>query len=130
MLVRRHNLPVWVHTEAEAARAVSLSKTFLPKPGGLYKARAGHRPQRPRPPVSGSFPNHHTNPARVLQAKRPIQVEAGRCLALRLVGPQEGLGSEDQLQVLVADRQRATRWLQASEVLSERQAQAWSRFGF
>jgi len=70
MLVRRHNLPVWVHTEAEAARAVSLSKTFLPKPGGLYKARAGHRPQRPRPPVSGSFPNHHTNPARV--RSRPL----------------------------------------------------------
>jgi hypothetical protein len=85
---------------------------------------------RLQPQVGGSFHNHHTIPARVIQAKRPIQVDAGRCLALRLVGPREGLGSEDQLQVLVADRQRATQWLKASDVLSERQAQAWSRFGF
>ena len=63
-------------------------------------------PRAPRPPT--------------LWSSRPLRVRAGRLLGIRLVG--------DDLQVaLVADCAVAVRWVSAERVLTEVQAENWSR---
>lgn len=75
-----------------------------------------HNLQPPRKPqgLDGHTP--------VIQARRPILGKLGRCLAVRLSGAE--------LEVLVAHPERQTRWYPAAQALTERQAEAWSVFGF
>lgn len=59
---------------------------------------------------------------RVIHAQRPTVGKLGRCLSIRLKGTE--------LEVLVANPERATRWYPAAQALTERQAEAWAEFGF
>ncbi len=108
MLIKRHQQPVWVHTERDAPRQ-------RPAPN-----RQRQRPDtRPVPhPAPGSY--------QVIWAKRPMQTELGRCLAIRLLDMPGG----PCLQVMVASPHRSTTWFDANKALTPRQADAWARLGF
>jgi len=58
----------------------------------------------------------------VIEAKRPYKTGTGRCIAIRL--------SRGSLEVLVASPLRTTRWMPATAVLSNREADDWARRGF
>lgn len=101
MLIKRNQRPVWVHSERDAPRT--------PR-----KQRITREPA-------------HTEPSlQVINARRPIQTDLGRCLAIRLVPMPAG----PALQVLVAHPSRTTMWFDADKALTERQANAWARLGF
>ena len=105
MVIKRNQQPVWVHTERDAPRTPRIHQ----------RAQRGLRNT-----VSP------TNDLQVLWARKPIQTDLGRCLAIRLlplpVGPT--------LQVLVAAPNRTTAWFDAEKALTQRQAEAWARMGF
>lgn len=105
MLIKRNQQPVWVHTERDAPRTPRIHKA----------AQRGLR--------DTSFT---TNDLQVIQARRPIQTDLGRCLAIRLIPMPAG----PVLQVLVAAPNRTTTWFDAEKALTQRQADAWARMGF
>lgn len=82
-----------------------------PCPKGLLLHFNGH-------PAPGSY--------QVIWAKRPMQTELGRCLAIRLLDMPGG----PCLQVMVASPHRSTTWFDADKALTPRQADAWARLGF
>lgn len=108
MLIKRHQQLVWVHTERDA-----------PRQRHPYQGPR-HRPDTSAPPhpAPGSL--------RVIQAKRPLQTELGRCLAIRLLDRPAG----PCLQILVASPHRSTTWFDVEKALTPRQANAWARLGF
>lgn len=108
MLIKRNQQPVWVHTERDAPRT--------PRKTDLGRHRPTPRLSILPPP--GTY--------QVIQAKRPIQTDLGRCLAIRLLELPAG----PTLQVLVASPNRTTTWFDAEKALTQRQADAWARLGF
>lgn len=104
MLIKRNQQPVWVHTERETRRTPT-------RPAGRTPSRPGGDPH---------------GASRVIQARRPIQTELGRCIAIRLLQLPAG----PHLQVLVARPDSTTTWFDAQRALTQRQADAWARWGF
>lgn len=118
MLIKRNQQPVWIHTERDAARAPRNPHPTRRTGNGLgSRTQSRHGDSA----VSVSPPEFQ-----LLQAKRPIQTDIGRCLALRLLELPGG----PVLQVLVANRDRPTTWYEAEKALTQRQAESWARWGF
>lgn len=116
MLIKRNQQTVWIHTERDAQRA----------------PRKPHQPGRTGHPEQRIERYHRADvtpeaaPIAVIQAKRPIQTDLGRCLAIRLLQLPAG----QELQVLVASPSRTTTWFEAEKALTQRQAESWARWGF
>lgn len=121
MLIKRNQQTVWIHTERDAQRAPRnphhTGHTDHPERRIQRHQQGRHNQGRQLPDTAASA---------VIQAKRPIQTDLGRCLAIRLLHLPAG----QELQVLVASPNRATTWFEAEKALTQRQAESWARWGF